>query len=498
MPKRLLAMQSDATTMALFRNLLEEMNVELRVSPTPEFLIEQAMDWMPDLILLNCSVTIDSVLLLCGRIRSDAKLFDIPIIVASAEDNRAARLAVLEAGADDYFCNPFDLDEISIRLSNILRPQRYRRAMANRDVLRMITEKMPCGIAIANREQRVEFANVSAQMDFDLTRDDSQTWIEQLSDKYTLCEEADWVSLVNGVNVPTSLMMLEKAREGETGQGQMHWYKCMVFPMYEDPDQRSMICLVEVTKAMEANDILLDVKRLVSHKLRTPLNGLISPLELLSGGGCADDEERALLLSLAVSSAKRMEDAVTGLEDFFFSPRGPASSLHCNVADVAGMAELCAKEQFLPDPRISCKAPVGTVVPLGPNQLYNIFAELFENSVKFHPGHAPQVTVCIVQEGEIVHILVEDDGSHASPKALKHLHVPFYQSEELLTGEMQGHGLGLAQVARIIYSVGGRVSFYNRMDGPGLRVHLRLMATSPEGTKKVPIASIFANNKNVR
>jgi signal transduction histidine kinase len=240
------------------------------------------------------------------------------------------------------------------------------------------------------------------------------------------------------------------------------------------------------------------VKRLVTHKLRTPLNGLVGPLELLNAGGDSDEDERKMLLSISAASAKRMEEAVSSLENFFFSPRIPVSRHKCTLADAIGLAELSAKEQSLPDPIISCKAPGNTVIPLGPNQLYNIFAELFENAVKFHPQHEPHVSVDIARDNEIVNIIVEDDGSHASPSALKHLHVPFYQSEELLTGEMDGHGLGLAQVARIMYSAGGRVAFYNRVDGPGLRVHLRLLATSLDGAKKVPIARIFADNTNAR
>jgi signal transduction histidine kinase len=74
------------------------------------------------------------------------------------------------------------------------------------------------------------------------------------------------------------------------------------------------------------------------------------------------------------------------------------------------------------------------------------------------------------------------------------MHLPFYQGDEGLGGEIYGCGLGLAQVSRIVHGVGGRVCFSNRSDGLGLRVQLRFPISDAKYSKKVSNADILAAN----
>ena len=46
---------------------------------------------------------------------------DLPVLIATARDEVPARVAGLDAGADDYLVKPFDLDELAARIRAILR-----------------------------------------------------------------------------------------------------------------------------------------------------------------------------------------------------------------------------------------------------------------------------------------------------------------------------------------------------------------------------------------
>jgi len=51
------------------------------------------------------------------RARSDAT----PVIIVTARDDVASRIAGLDAGADDYLVKPFDLDELAARMRSVVR-----------------------------------------------------------------------------------------------------------------------------------------------------------------------------------------------------------------------------------------------------------------------------------------------------------------------------------------------------------------------------------------
>ncbi|MBK1717843.1 response regulator [Thiocystis violacea] len=46
---------------------------------------------------------------------------DLPVLILTARDGVAAKVAGLDAGADDYLVKPFDLDELSARIRALLR-----------------------------------------------------------------------------------------------------------------------------------------------------------------------------------------------------------------------------------------------------------------------------------------------------------------------------------------------------------------------------------------
>ena len=69
---------------------------------------------MLDLGLQAC----DGIIVLKNmRARKD----DVPVLIITARDTVADRIAGLDAGADDYLVKPFDLDELSARVRALLR-----------------------------------------------------------------------------------------------------------------------------------------------------------------------------------------------------------------------------------------------------------------------------------------------------------------------------------------------------------------------------------------
>ena len=73
-------------------------------------------DMAPSLAIVDWMMpTVDGVEL-CRRIRRDAALAHMYVILLTGRDNRADVVAGLDAGADDYIVKPFDPDELRARV----------------------------------------------------------------------------------------------------------------------------------------------------------------------------------------------------------------------------------------------------------------------------------------------------------------------------------------------------------------------------------------------
>ena len=70
-----------------------------------------------DLVLLDLGLPDEDGLVLARQVRARSSL---PIIVVTARKEQKDRLAALEIGADDYLTKPFDPEELTLRVRNIL------------------------------------------------------------------------------------------------------------------------------------------------------------------------------------------------------------------------------------------------------------------------------------------------------------------------------------------------------------------------------------------
>ena len=85
----------------------------------------------PDVLVLDVSMPGMSGIEVCERLRDDGR--DLPVLMLSALDETADRIAGLQAGGDDYLVKPFALQELVLRLRALLR----RRPPSGREVLRV-------------------------------------------------------------------------------------------------------------------------------------------------------------------------------------------------------------------------------------------------------------------------------------------------------------------------------------------------------------------------
>ncbi|MFV9507131.1 MAG: response regulator [Oscillochloridaceae bacterium umkhey_bin13] len=121
--------------------------------------LAMARELRPDLIILDVMMPGLDGFETCRHLRADPNLAEVPIVMLTALDERAARLRGIESGADDFIAKPFDRIELLARIKTITRLNRYRRLLSERARFEALVERSPDGIVLVDQDFRITTVN---------------------------------------------------------------------------------------------------------------------------------------------------------------------------------------------------------------------------------------------------------------------------------------------------------------------------------------------------
>lgn len=83
-----------------------------------ENVVEQVLDYQPDLLLLDLNLPVYDGYYLCREIRKQS---DIPIIIVTSRDSEIDELMSMNLGADDFVSKPYNLQILLARIERLLK-----------------------------------------------------------------------------------------------------------------------------------------------------------------------------------------------------------------------------------------------------------------------------------------------------------------------------------------------------------------------------------------
>jgi DNA-binding response OmpR family regulator len=168
---RIAVIEDSPEVVALVRDELRQLAYDVRTAHDGERGLALCGAWKPDLVVLDVMLPALNGIEVLRRLRATG--FAAPILLLSARDGEADRVAGLELGADDYVVKPFSLRELSARVAALLRRHAPREGAAvigpapdgDDAVLRVLD----CEIDVARRLVRVAGAACTlSSREFDL------------------------------------------------------------------------------------------------------------------------------------------------------------------------------------------------------------------------------------------------------------------------------------------------------------------------------------------
>lgn len=124
-PQHVLVVEDERAIASFLRRGLSYEGYRVTVAENGQRALDAARDDPPDLVVLDIMLPggIDG-LDVCRRLRTAGDGF--PIMMLTARDEVADRVAGLDAGADDYLVKPFAFEELLARVRALLRRQERR------------------------------------------------------------------------------------------------------------------------------------------------------------------------------------------------------------------------------------------------------------------------------------------------------------------------------------------------------------------------------------
>lgn len=230
----------------------------------------------------------------------------------------------------------------------------------------------------------------------------------------------------------------------------------------------------------EENKVNLDVRALslISHKLKTPLSIINGYSEaVLSQAG---KEKFSPFTSKALEEinkqGKRMSQLVDKLFSFHKAFSATEDSLikqsialkplvkDCAAHAIALTEETAPESETAADSSIrrgtfvEIDCPEGLTLTANEEMLRLGVQELLTNSIKFNNKMEKIIKIQCANHGDSISLSVRDYGVGIRPQDVNRIFEPFYQVDDSFTGQVNGWGLGLPMLKRILDLHGGSIS----------------------------------------
>ena len=440
----------------------------------------------PDLVLLDVMMPGMDGFEVCRRLRADPVLAEVPVVLVTALDDSDSRLRGIKAGADDFVTKPYNRAELRARVRTITRLNRYRRLLAGRVRFEWVIEHAADGYLMLGDNDEVLYANPQARLYLGLAPSESgrepvedgilpARFLDVARRQYRCEPQQAWAGWPHQAAIAEQSPRYLVRPESPTANA--FWLQAQVLDLPSTAEADLVVRLRDITAEVAKQRDMRAFQGMVSHKMRTPLTGMLFSLELLARRADRLPVEDVVELSTtALRSANRLQDSLEDILAYMDVPGLAKSSKVFHLCQLQPMVDAIGSSLAIESVRVSCPEDLlGSRVLLSHRGVELALWEILENAKKFHPTQTPTVDISVsrTSSGEIC-LRVGDDGVEMSPEHLGQIWAPYYQGEKYFTGEAPGMGLGLATVVALVWQVGGVCRARGRRDGPGVVIELVL------------------------
>ena len=483
----ILLVDDEPTARAVLGAMLADERYHLAAAECGEQALALAEQLQPDLILLDIMMPDMDGYAVCRRLRATPALGEIPIVMLTALDDAASRLVGIEAGADDFLSKPVERTELRARVATILRLDRYRKLVAEKQRFVRLTDRLPHGVVLVDAEGQIRFANPAFIALVSGTTEDAAQARSIL----------DWISPNDRESLQLAIDRLR--HEGDAFRHlEVHMvrtdgtdFPAMLDGVSYSEAARTMVQLVvqDITDSVLLNTERAEVARrkdeflaLLAHELRNPLAPIGTVLDALRLTGFTESQFPQFH-GILERQFKQLVRLVDDLMDMSRISRGDIRIVKspCDLNVVLDQALETSQPQIRAGRHkvVVMRSAEPLFIDGDAVRLTQVFSNLLNNAAKYM-AVGGTIEVTMESRENLAQISVHDQGIGIPAEGLPHLFEPFRRVGKAADDFRQpgGLGLGLSLVQRLVELHGGQVTAHSDGLGRGsvFRVDLPLSA----------------------
>ena len=229
--------------------------------------------------------------------------------------------------------------------------------------------------------------------------------------------------------------------------------------------------------AAEAEAARRSFLRMMSHELRTPLNSIIGFADILSSelyGPLGAPQYRDYARIIGVSGERLLNLVNNALEIIRLEAGTSDLQMTACALDSAvdDACQIVSQEAEARDVSIAFDPWPALLVLADGRALRTVAVNLIQNAVTWSPNGGV-VRVSLAADGDVVRLIVADQGEGVDPADIPRLMRPFEQGECALSRRSEGAGLGWPLVRLLVKAMGGEFRVDSR-PGEGLTASVAL------------------------
>ncbi|MBI4869742.1 MAG: response regulator [Candidatus Wallbacteria bacterium] len=396
-PKRILAVDDSPTFLHELASELQREGYEIVSARSGEEALELLAAQSVDAILLDLRMPGLDGHEVCRRVKSQAALRDVPLLMLTAAEEREAMIEGIDAGADDYINKSADFEVLKARLRAQLRRKQFEdeTRRIREELVQKALEAAEARSATRLAETRAAFLANVEQKNEDLARLNAQYLrAKEQAERESLFKSRFLASMSHELRTPLNAIigfseLLIDDAVGPLDEAQRDYMQNVL------SSGRHLLNLI--------NEVL-DISKIEAGK--TELRCEWVPIDAVVNAVKAS--------AMALSQRRRI-----------------------------------TVEYTLPDQQVSIFAD--------PVRLKQVLYNLLSNGIKFTPDGG-RVSLEVRAEPERVYISVDDTGIGIRPEDLSRLFREFERLEDRPSDPTEGTGLGLALTKKLVELHGGSIA----------------------------------------